>query len=216
MKAIACPHCNQSLRGREAANGTCPACGLELDAAGPVRTQKRGHRGAKQRRSSRRKRTAPKPSLKIKAGDATVVYVDGSCRDANEGGWAFAYHDSKGDLISRSGCVPDTTNNRMELLGVLKALQHFPHTESLIVVSDSQYTINGCTQWVQRWKLRDWRTTRGDPVKNQDLWEELDAELKRHGNVRFKWVRGHNGNPMNELCDMLASAESALLKGDLS
>ncbi len=140
------------------------------------------------------------------AAPETVVYTDGSCLgNPGPGGWAWAVPDGP----YASGCAASSTNQRMEVTAVLEALRTVPGP--LLVVSDSSYVVN-CfrDRWWQGWLRRGWRNAQGRPVANRDLWEPL-LELALHGGrqVRFEWVKGHAGDPMNERVDQLAT-EAAL------
>jgi ribonuclease HI len=103
-----------------------------------------------------------------------------------------------------SGAEAATTNNRMELLAVINALRALKRRVSARVYTDSQYVRLGITEWIGGWKARGWRTADRKPVKNQDLWEQLDALAAGH-NVEWHWVKGHSGVPGNERCDVLAN-----------
>jgi ribonuclease HI len=142
------------------------------------------------------------------------IHSDGACRgNPGPGGWGavLRYGDSVREL---SGAVSQTTNNRMELQGVIEALRVLKRQVSADVYTDSQYVRNGITEWLAGWKARGWRTADRKPVKNQDLWEELDALAQSH-QLRWHWVKGHSGVPDNERCDELANAAiDALLSGD--
>jgi ribonuclease HI len=137
---------------------------------------------------------------------AILVYVDGGCnlQDYGVGAWTFAYT-LPGETIDKvklqSGGVIGTTNNRMELMAVIQALETVEIGPRVIITSDSQYVVNGCTVWCRNWMANGWKTADGKPVKNRDLWERLYALCSLH-NVRFDWTKGHAGNPMNEMCDM--------------
>lgn len=102
------------------------------------------------------------------------------------------------------GGEPDTTNNRMELLAVIEALKALKRPCEVVVHTDSQYVQKGMTQWISNWKRRNWRTADKKPVKNADLWQELDELVSRH-EVTWKWVRGHAGDVGNEAADQLAN-----------
>lgn len=145
---------------------------------------------------------------------AVSIHSDGACRgNPGPGGWGavLRYGDSVREL---SGAVSQTTNNRMELQGVIEALRVLKRQVSADVYTDSQYVRNGITEWLAGWKARGWRTADRKPVKNQDLWEELDALAQSH-QLRWHWVKGHSGVPDNERCDELANAAiDALLSGD--
>ncbi len=136
----------------------------------------------------------------------TVVYTDGSCLgNPGPGGWAWAVPDG----ASESGAEPHTTNQRMEIMAVVRALEALPG--QVHVVSDSTYVVNCFRQkWWVGWRRRGWRNAQGKPVANRDLWEQLLA-LAVDGDraVTFAWVRGHSGDPMNELVDELATTAAA-------
>ncbi len=135
------------------------------------------------------------------------LYTDGACSgNPGPGGWAFILrHPSTGRELERSGGDPQTTNNRMELQAVIEGLSTLTKPSTVDLFSDSQYVLKGLREWLASWKARGWRTADKKPVKNQDLWEALDALAQRH-DVRFHWVRGHNEHPENERCDQLAVA----------
>ncbi len=148
------------------------------------------------------------------ASGGVSIHSDGACRgNPGPGGWGavLRYGDSVREL---SGAVSQTTNNRMELQGVIEALRVLKRQVSADVYTDSQYVRNGITEWLTGWKARGWRTADRKPVKNQDLWEELDSLAQSH-QLRWHWVKGHSGVPDNERCDELANAAiDALLSGD--
>jgi ribonuclease HI len=102
------------------------------------------------------------------------------------------------------GGEPETTNNRMELLAVIRGLQSLTKPCRVKVTTDSQYVKNGITQWIHNWKRNGWKTAAKKPVKNADLWQKLETEVKRH-QVEWAWVKGHSGHPENELADELAN-----------
>jgi len=102
------------------------------------------------------------------------------------------------------GYEPWTTNNRMELMAVIRALEALKRPCSVCVVTDSQYVRNGMTQWLPNWKKRNWKTADRKPVRNADLWKQLDVACDRH-DVEWQWVRGHQGNSGNERADALAN-----------
>ena len=131
------------------------------------------------------------------------MYTDGAClkNPGGAGGWAFA---GDGGLTGAGG-EAETTNNRREMRAVIEALRATPGGHTVILYSDSQYVVKGASSWLVAWKRKGWRTRDGSPVKNDDLWREIDR-LQSERTVRFQWVRGHNGNPMNELCDRMANA----------
>ena len=140
------------------------------------------------------------------------IYADGACRgNPGPGGWAATLEYGE-HLRELSGAEAQTTNNRMELTAVIRALEALKRGVSARVHTDSEYVVRGITEWVPNWKARGWRTADRKPVKNQDLWEQLDAAAARH-NIEWKWVKGHSGVPGNERVDALANAAiDALLK----
>ena len=98
----------------------------------------------------------------------------------------------------------DTTNNRMELLAAIRGLEALPPGSTVVVTTDSQYVRNGITDWIANWKRNGWKTAAKKPVKNADLWQELDSQAARH-EVEWRWVKGHSGHAENELADQLAN-----------
>jgi len=132
-----------------------------------------------------------------------TIYTDGAC-EGNPGPGGFAaIVDIDGERRELTGAEPKTTNNRMELSAVIAGLRDLPEASRVRVVSDSQYVVNGMTRWIHGWRRKGWRSASGSPVKNRDLWEELDGLAQKH-RVRWEWVRGHNGHPENERADALA------------
>ncbi len=140
------------------------------------------------------------------------IYTDGACRgNPGPGGWAATLE--MGDQLRElSGAEPDTTNNRMELTAVIRALEALKRPVKARVHTDSEYVRRGITEWVANWKRRDWRTADRKPVKNRDLWEQLDALAQRH-EIEWRWVPGHAGVPGNERVDRLATAAIDALLG---
>lgn len=133
------------------------------------------------------------------------IYTDGACRgNPGPGGWA-ATLEYNGRLRELSGAEAQTTNNRMELIAVIRALEALSRPVRACVHTDSQYVRQGITEWMKAWKARDWRTADRKPVKNRDLWEQLDALTAGH-EIEWRWVRGHSGVPGNERVDRLANA----------
>lgn len=135
-----------------------------------------------------------------------VIYTDGSClvNPAGPGGWAMvACETATGEVTEKSGGQPSTTNNRMELTAALMAFRFAPDGSKIALYTDSQYLKNGISQWVAGWKKRGWKKANGQPVLNQDLWQELDARYQQL-DVTFHWVKGHAGIALNERCDQLA------------
>ena len=145
------------------------------------------------------------------------IYADGACRgNPGPGGWAalLLLDDRKKEI---SGSEPHTTNNRMELLAAISGLEALKNPgTSARVYTDSQYVIKGIREWVANWKKRGWKTADKKPVKNQDLWERLDAVTQKH-EVDWHWVPGHAGVEGNERVDRLANeAIDAMLAGSRS
>lgn len=140
------------------------------------------------------------------------IYADGACRgNPGPGGWAATLEYGE-HLRELSGAEAQTTNNRMELTAVIRALEALKRGVSARVHTDSEYVVRGINEWLPNWKARGWRTADRKPVKNQDLWEQLDAAAARH-EIEWKWVKGHSGVPGNERVDALANAAiDALLK----
>jgi ribonuclease HI len=142
---------------------------------------------------------------------AVCIHSDGACRgNPGPGGWGAVLRHGE-HVRELSGAVLETTNNRMELQAVIEALRALRRSVSADVHTDSQYVRKGITEWLAAWKARGWRTADRKPVKNQDLWEELERVATGH-TLRWHWVKGHSGVPDNERCDQLANeAIDALL-----
>jgi ribonuclease HI len=136
--------------------------------------------------------------------DRVALFTDGACRgNPGPGGWGaiLRFQDSEKEL---HGGEALTTNNRMELMAVIKGLQALKRPCHVDVTTDSQYVKNGITQWIHNWKRNGWRTAARKPVKNDDLWRLLDEAVARH-EVSWHWVKGHSGHPENERADALAN-----------
>ena len=142
-----------------------------------------------------------------------IVYTDGGCSgNPGPGGWGIVVI-ANGEARQLSGGEKITTNNRMELTAAISALSVIQNTPSfngkkIIVNIDSQYVKNGITVWIKSWKQKGWKTADKKPVKNQDLWQQLD-ELNSNLNVEWNWVKGHAGIEYNEICDQLCQKEIA-------
>ena len=136
---------------------------------------------------------------------ATVeIYPDGACRgNPGPGGWGALLR-AKGAEKELWGGEADTTNNRMELTAVIRALEALKRPSRVRLYTDSEYVKNGITTWIHGWKARGWKTADKKPVKNVELWQKLDALAASH-HVTWRWVRGHNGDPGNERADQLAN-----------
>ena len=133
-----------------------------------------------------------------------TIYTDGACSgNPGPGGWG-AILIFQGVEKEISGYESLTTNNRMELTGVIEALKALKRPCQVVVHTDSQYVQKGMNEWLANWKRRGWRTADKKPVRNADLWQELDALVAQH-QVEWRWVRGHAGNPGNERADALAN-----------
>ena len=141
------------------------------------------------------------------------VYTDGACSgNPGPGGWAYVIVDPEdGRNYYDYGPENDTTNNRMELLAVIKALEITDSTAELIVYIDSMYVKSGITTWIKSWKNNGWKTANRKPVKNQDLWMQLDG-LVSDRCIAWQWVKGHSGNKWNEKVDSLAQAAIQMRK----
>jgi len=138
------------------------------------------------------------------------IWTDGSCLgNPGPGGWAFIASDGT-QIVERSGAEADTTNNRMELMAVLRALTAIKNPK-VEIHTDSQYVKNGMQTWMKGWKKNGWKTADKKPVKNQDLWMALD-ERSAEKEIHWVWVRGHNGDEMNERTDVLARTAAESIK----
>ncbi len=146
------------------------------------------------------------------------AYTDGACSgNPGPGGWGALLIARDGDEVLKEralmGGEAETTNNRMELLAAIHALEALERPSTLTVVTDSAYVKGGITQWMYGWKRNGWKTSTKKPVKNEDLWKRLDEAAARHS-VTWEWVKGHAGHPENERADELARAGMAPFKPD--
>jgi len=144
------------------------------------------------------------------------AYTDGACSgNPGPGGWGVLLRASEGGQVLKErelcGGEADTTNNRMELLAAIQALETLGRASTITIVTDSAYVKNGVTSWIHGWKHNGWRTADKKPVKNAELWQRLDSAAARH-TVTWKWVKGHAGHPENERADALARAGMAPFK----
>lgn len=151
--------------------------------------------------------------------DLVRLYTDGACSgNPGPGGWAYILeHPASGQVRDASGAEPATTNNRMELTGVLEGLASLKRRCTVELVTDSQYVAKGISEWMPRWKAQGWRRKeKGQfkPVMNVDLWQRLDGLLAGH-DVRVRHVLGHRGHPENEACDRMAVAAYRALMADM-
>src|SRR3954470_6224363 len=148
--------------------------------------------------------------VSARAGE-TLVWTDGACcGNPGPGGWAAIVVPAGGAPVELSGNEPHTTNNRMEYRAALEGLRALPAGSRACIVTDSRLMLDSMTRWIHGWKRKGWRTAGGDPVKNQDLVRALDAEIARHAEVRWHWVRGHETGAehahkaLNDRADRLA------------
>lgn len=144
------------------------------------------------------------------------AYTDGACSgNPGPGGWGALLIARDGDEIVKErelkGGEAQTTNNRMELLAAITALETLAGPSTITIVTDSSYVKDGITKWIFGWKKKGWKTANKKPVKNEELWKRLDAATVRH-NVSWEWVKGHAGHPENERADELARAGMAPFK----
>ena len=131
------------------------------------------------------------------------IYTDGSClENPGNGGWAAIINDNE-NIKKISGCEKNTTNNRMELIAPINALKDMEDNSQIKLYTDSQYVKLGITEWINKWVINNWQTSKKEDVKNKDLWIEL-YNLNKSLNVNWNWVKAHAGNPMNEEVDLLA------------
>ena len=151
------------------------------------------------------------------AGQPTVhLFTDGACSgNPGPGGWAYLLrHPTSGREREANGGERETTNNRMELTAVIRGLEALTRPSVVELYSDSQYVLNGLSKWMAGWKKKGWKTASKQPVKNKELWVELDTLMQEH-DLRFHWVEGHAGHPENERCDELAvEARDAAARGE--
>lgn len=142
---------------------------------------------------------------------STIIFSDGACTgNPGPGGWAAIVASPDGEVRELGGHNPETTNNRMEMLGSIHGLKSLkaPYPYPVVMYTDSTYVIRGITEWIWAWRSRGWKNAEGKDVLNRDLWEELSCELLRlkPTPVEWKYVRGHTGIPGNERCDEIAVA----------
>ena len=131
------------------------------------------------------------------------VYTDGSClKNPGKGGWAAIIINDSG-RIEIKGSKKDTTNNQMELLAPIKALKKIPKGSSVQIFTDSKYVKSGITEWIHNWKKNGWKTANKQPVKNKDLWTELDL-LTNEFKIKWIWVKGHSTDSLNNEVDLIA------------
>ena len=137
------------------------------------------------------------------------IYTDGSClKNPGNGGWA-AIINTNNEIKKISGSVKNTTNNKMELMAPIKALQEVKEQQPIEIYTDSQYVKLGITNWIHKWIKNNWQTSKKEPVKNKDLWMELYDLTKSH-EIKWIWVKAHAGNVLNEEVDLLAKKAAEL------
>jgi len=140
------------------------------------------------------------------------IFTDGACRgNPGPGGWGALLRYGGKEKTLRGG-ERLTTNNRMELMAAISALEELKRPCKVELTTDSKYVMQGITEWLANWKKRNWKTAARQPVKNVDLWQRLDAATQRH-EINWQWVKGHKGHPENERADELARAGMAPFKG---
>ena len=148
------------------------------------------------------------------AQETVEVFTDGACLgNPGPGGWAALLRFGAREK-ELSGGETDTTNNRMELMAAIAAIEALKRACTVVVTTDSEYVRRGVEEWMARWQANGWRTSDKKPVKNRDLWERLGAALTDH-NVRWHWVRGHTGHVENERVDQLAREAALRIKSEM-
>lgn len=159
------------------------------------------------------------PAEPPKPPEITMVWTDGGCDSKRNGvgAWAYLIHTPDGLVHQAVDALMQTTNNRMEMTAVIRALEFLEVGPPVRIVSDSEYVIKGASQWLKSWKRNDWTTYSGSPVKNRDLWTAIDALVSLH-NVSFQHVRGHSGHEQNDYVDLkctqaMSDAHQRFLQG---
>lgn len=136
--------------------------------------------------------------------NSVTIYTDGACKgNPGLGGWGvhMKYKNTKKELY---GGERETTNNRMELMAAIMALEALKKPSSIALHTDSKYVLQGITEWMDNWKKKGWKTAAKKPVKNEDLWRKLDSAIEKH-EIKWVWVKGHSGDKGNDRADMLAN-----------
>jgi ribonuclease HI len=137
-----------------------------------------------------------------------LLFTDGACLgNPGPGGWAYILRDCSGNEVVNSGGDDDTTNQKMEVTAVLRALESLKEPSAIDIHADSQYVTRGLMEWMDGWITKGWMNAAKKPVANQDLWKPLAALREKH-EITTNWVKGHAGHPENERCDTIASAEA--------
>jgi len=133
-----------------------------------------------------------------------TIYTDGACSgNPGIGGWGAVILENNKEDIFLNGGNDNTTNNQMELTAAIEALRYFEDRQTITLITDSKYVKDGIQSWIQNWKKNGWKTAVKKPVKNKELWVELDQLISRH-TISWEWVKGHAGNTHNEKADYLA------------
>ena len=133
-----------------------------------------------------------------------TIYTDGACSgNPGIGGWGAVILENNKENIFLNGGNDNTTNNQMELKAAIEALKYFEDRQTITLITDSKYVKDGIQSWIQNWKKNGWKTAAKKPVKNKELWIELDQLISRH-TISWEWVKGHDGNVHNEKADYLA------------
>ena len=137
------------------------------------------------------------------------IYTDGSClNNPGNGGWAAIINDD-GEILKISGSEKNTTNNKMELMAPIKALQKIKKNKEVEIYTDSKYVKLGITEWIHKWIKNNWITSKREPVKNKELWMQL-YELTKSFKISWVWIKAHAGNTLNEEVDLLAKSAAEL------
>ncbi len=165
---------------------------------------------------TRRRKLSAEAALEPRAGEY-LVWTDGACSgNPGPGGWAaIVVGPDGGEPLERSGGDPHTTNNRMEFTAAIEGLRALPAGSRVCIVTDSRLMLDSMTKWLDGWKRKQWKTAAGKPVKNQDLVQALEAEIARHEQVRWHWVKGHETGAahahkaLNDRADQLAVSAAA-------
>lgn len=136
--------------------------------------------------------------------EQVIIYTDGACKgNPGPGGWGVSMQ-YKAHIKDLYGGEQETTNNRMELMAAIMALESLKKPSTVVLHTDSKYLLQGITEWMKNWKKRGWKTAAKKPVKNEDLWRRLDSAILNH-QINWVWVKGHSGDEGNEKADTLAN-----------
>lgn len=188
-----------------------------LDALKTLESISRDFVETKESRSLNWDSKFPLPDEMQERTSAYAIFADGACRgNPGPGAWGVMIQDAKGEVILKSSGVDvPTTNNKMELEGVIRGLKGLiekwieegisDHVSPVFVYSDSKYVTEGISSWVARWKNRGWKKADGKEPENILLWKELDQLTSRFDNINYHWVKGHAGHPQNEMCDQMCN-----------